>query len=195
MVLPYDFYRQDVLTVAPQLLGKLLVCRVGSQRVSGMITETEAYRGTDDQACHARAGKTPRTQIMFGPAGRAYVYFTYGMHWMFNCVCGPEGYPAAVLIRAIQPTEGLDIISGNRPGVKPALWCNGPAKVTRALAIHQRHNGLDLCSTQAGLWIEDIENSAPVSAEAIQTAPRVGIFSVPEPWRSMPWNFSLDTRR
>ncbi len=183
-----SFFQREVLEVAPQLLGKRLVRCTNNIRVSGLIIETEAYRGEEDQACHARVGLTPRTKVMYGPAGHAYVYFTYGMHWMLNCVCGEEGYPAAVLIRAIQPVEGLELIAQRRGKAKESMWCNGPAKLTQALAIDGNLNGIDLCTRDSGLWIEDGDIISP---EVIKTAPRIGIQSVPEPWLSKLWNFSL----
>jgi DNA-3-methyladenine glycosylase len=190
-ILESSFFHRDVLEVAPQLLGKRLVRYEYGFRISGMIIETEAYRGEEDQACHARVGLTPRTRVMYGPAGHAYVYFTYGMHWMLNCVCGEEGYPAAVLIRAIMPVEGLDQIAQRRGKVKESLWCNGPAKLTQALAIDGALNGVDLCTMEAGLWIEEGEQ---VASDSIKVAPRVGIQSVPEPWLSKLWNYSLDKK-
>ena len=117
--------------------------------------EVEAYQGVEDQACHARAGKTARNGVMFGAPGRAYVYFTYGMHWMLNLVCEDEGVPAAVLIRAIKPVEGLEVMRELRPTLadKPG-WLNGPAKLTQALAIGREQNGVDVCSPDGGLWVE-----------------------------------------
>ncbi len=182
------FFDRPVLTVARQLLGQRLVHCLDGQRLAGIITETEAYRGEEDLACHARAGLTTRTQVMYGPAGHAYVYFNYGMHWMFNFVTGPTGFPAAVLLRAIQPTEGLDIIAARRRLQKPAQWTNGPAKVCMALGIDGRLNGHPLCQPNSQIWIEAVE---PVEDENVQTSPRIGIPNVPEPWRSMPWRFVL----
>ena len=132
-ILNPEFYSRDVLIAAPQLLGKRLVRMLDGVRIAGIITETEAYRGEEDLACHAKAGRTPRTEVMYGPPGTAYVYFTYGMHWMLNCVCGPEGFPAAVLIRAIQPVEGLETIAARRSGVKEALWCKPVQAGKRAM--------------------------------------------------------------
>jgi DNA-3-methyladenine glycosylase len=120
-----DWYEQDVLSAAPALLGKTLVRSVDGQSITARIIEVEAYRGEEDQACHARAGCTPRTQVMFGPPGRAYVYFTYGMHWCLNAVCMPAGYPAAVLIRAAAPIDGRDYIAAHRAGRPPAIWTDG----------------------------------------------------------------------
>jgi DNA-3-methyladenine glycosylase len=104
------FFQRETLTVARELIGKLLVRTMDNYRVSGIIYETEAYDGEKDLACHARSGKTNRNAVMYGDGGHAYVYFTYGMHWMVNCVAGPIGYPAAVLIRAVHPIEGIDHI-------------------------------------------------------------------------------------
>jgi DNA-3-methyladenine glycosylase len=112
--LPDSFYQQDVTLVARQLLGKRLVRLMDGTRISGIIVEAEAYRGEEDLACHARSGMTQRNAVMYGREGRAYVYFTYGMHWMLNAVCGPEGFPSAVLIRAIKPMEGLETIASRR---------------------------------------------------------------------------------
>ena len=164
----------------------LLVRKLDGVRLSGIISEAEAYEGEEDQASHAHVGRTPRTTIMYGPPGRAYVYFTYGMHWMLNCVTGPEGFPAAVLIRALQPLEGLEQIAARRPGQPEPQWCNGPAKLCQALAIDQKFNGSDLCNPQGELWLEA---GQPVPDSLVTSGPRVGIFSVPEPWFSKPWRF------
>jgi DNA-3-methyladenine glycosylase len=166
----------------------LLVRQVDGCRLVGQITETEAYRGEEDLACHARAGRTPRTAVMYAAPGRAYVYFTYGMHWCLNAVTESEGFPAAVLIRAVRPLEGLDAIALRRPGVAPAHWCDGPAKLCRAFAIAGAQNAVDLTNPAGGLWIEP---GQPFPAEAVAAGPRVGIASVPEPWRTIPWNFRL----
>jgi DNA-3-methyladenine glycosylase len=107
-IIPKSFYERPTLEVARDLLGKRLVHNPQGVRITGTIVETEAYRGEEDQACHARAGRTPRTSIMYGHAGMAYIYFTYGMHWLLNCVTEREGFPAAVLLRAIIPLEGQE---------------------------------------------------------------------------------------
>jgi DNA-3-methyladenine glycosylase len=158
------------------------------QRISGIITETEAYIGETDLGCHAHAGRTPRTQVMFGPPGHAYVYFTYGMHWMLNFVTEQEGFPAAVLIRAIHPTEGIEVIAARRLPQPRPLWTNGPAKVTKALNIHKTHNGLDLCQPQSEIFVEFGES---IADENVTNGPRVGLYTVPEPWKSMPWRFRV----
>ena len=189
MVLPVSFYDRPVLEVARDLLGARLVRRLNGLRLSGIIVETEAYRGEEDLACHARAGRTPRTEVMYGPPGYAYVYFTYGMHWLLNCVTGPEGFPAAVLVRAILPREGIETIAANRAGQPRKLWCNGPAKLTRALAVDGGFNAANLCDPQGSLWIEA---GHPIPDHRVRTGPRVGIQRVPEPWRSIPWRFLAD---
>lgn len=153
-------------------------------RLSGIITETEAYIGENDLACHAKAGRTRRTAVMYGPPGRAYVYFTYGNHWMLNVVAEPVDSPAAVLIRAIVPEEGLQIISSRRGG-KDTL---GPGKLTQALGIDGMLNGSDLCDPASDLWIEHGE---PFEDQDVITGPRVGLYTVPEPWKSIPWRFRV----
>ena len=185
--LPQRFYQREVTLVARDLLGMTLVRQIGDQRVSGMIVETEAYRGEEDLACHARHGKTPRTEVMYGEAGRAYIYFTYGMHWLLNVVTGDVGFPAAVLLRAIVPLEGISLIAARRAGRPEKDWCNGPAKICQALEISGRLNGIDLTSSLSGLWIEEAQ---PVVDKFVVTGKRIGIDTVPEPWKSMPWRFN-----
>lgn len=188
--LPAAFYERETVLVARDLLGMRLVRCLDGQRLVGTILETEAYCGEEDLACHARAGRTARTAVMYGAAGRAYVYFTYGMHWCLNCVTGHEGYPAAVLIRALAPVEGLAEIAARRPQRSPAEWCNGPGKLAQALAVNGDLNGCDLTSPQDGLFIEA---GIPLADEQVITGPRVGINRVPEPWRSIPWRFVTRT--
>jgi DNA-3-methyladenine glycosylase len=183
-LLPREFYNRPTLTVARELLGARLVRVLDGQRLSGFITEAEAYIGEEDLGCHAKAGLTPRTAVMYGPPGHAYVYFTYGMHWMLNAVTGPEGFPAAVLIRALQPVEGVETISARRAG-RDTL---GPAKLTQALGIDRVLNGADLCARTAGLWIEE---GIPVPDADVTVGPRVGLDTVPEPWKSKPWRFRI----
>ncbi len=184
-----DFFARPTLEVARELLGARLVHLDNGQRLAGWISEVEAYIGESDLGCHARAGRTPRTQVMYGPPGHAYVYFTYGMHWCLNFVTEAEGFPAAVLLRAIQPCEGVEIIAARRSPQPSTHWTDGPGKVCQALGIDRRHNGLDLCSPDSELFIEF---GPPISLENVTIGPRVGLNSVPEPWRSMPWRFRLE---
>lgn len=194
-ILQADFYNRPTLTVARELLGMRLVRILDGVRLEGIISETEAYVGETDLGCHAKAGRTPRTQVMYGPAGRAYVYFTYGMHWMLNAVTEAEGFPAAVLIRAValvEPVEtteqGLRVVESRRSKAKRADWTNGPAKLTVAFGIDSAQNGIDLTTPAAGLWIEA---GQPVMDGCVTIGPRVGLYSVPEPWKSVPWRFLL----
>jgi DNA-3-methyladenine glycosylase len=186
--LPRSFFAQPTLSVARQLLGCRLVRLEGERRLSGYITETEAYRGEADLGCHAKAGRTPRTQLMYGPPGHAYVYFTYGMHWMLNFVTEAEGFPAAVLLRGLFPTESREVIAARRKGQPPARWTDGPAKICQALDIDQRFNGADLCAPEAVLFIE---TGLAIPDESVTIGPRVGLYTVPEPWKSIPWRFKL----
>ena len=195
--LPVSFYQQSVNELAPQLLGARLVRKTGRQRTAGYIIETEAYVGESDLACHARAGRTPRTEIMYGAPGHAYIYFIYGMHWMLNVVAEPEGSPAAVLIRAVLPSEGAETIAARRKKARPKDWANGPARVCQAFEIDNRLNGIDL--TYPGICADNeqdnflwIETGAPVLEKDILTGPRVGIDRVPEPWLSKPWRYRID---
>ena len=182
--LPREFYARPTLTVARAMLGMRLVRLQDGVQLSGIITEAEAYIGREDLACHAHSGKSLRNAVMFGPPGHAYVYFTYGMHWMLNAVTEQEDFPAAVLLRAIQPLEGVEIISARRQGRDTF----GPAKLTQALGIDGTLNGIDLCSPASGLWIEP---GTPVPENAVLTGPRVGLYTVPEPWKSIPWRFRV----
>jgi DNA-3-methyladenine glycosylase len=184
--LPSDFYNRPTLTVARELLGCRLVRILDGVRLAGIITETEAYIGESDLGCHAKAGRTPRTQVMYGPPGRAYVYFTYGMHWCLNAVTEAEGFPAAVLFRAVEVEEGLGVVGSRRAKAKRADWTNGPAKLTLAFGIDQSQNNAELTKTESGLWIE---SGVVISGASVTIGPRVGLYSVPEPWKSIPWRF------
>jgi DNA-3-methyladenine glycosylase len=184
--IPRSFFSRHTLVVARDLLGTRLVRVEDGSRISGLIVETEAYHGEEDQACHARAGLTPRTRVMYGAPGHAYVYFTYGMHWLFNCVTEAEGFPAAVLVRGLVPTEGVEIIAQRRGGRPRPEWTDGPAKLCQALGIDGGLHGADLCAPGAELFLEQ---GFPVSEERVTTGPRVGLNTVPEPWKSVPWRF------
>jgi len=189
MRLPRSFYAQPTRHLAKALLGCRLVRKLDGQRVSGVIVETEAYIGENDLACHARAGRTARTEVMYGRPGLAYVYFTYGMHWLLNVVSEPADFPAAVLIRAIEPVEGLVAMQAAR-GPRPiGELTNGPAKLCQALRIDRTVNGVDLTSARSEVWIEA---DRTVSARSIRSGPRVGLGRTPEPWLSKPWRYWID---
>ena len=181
------FFARPTLQVARALLGQRLVNVAGGVRLAGRIVETEAYIDQTDLACHARFGRTPRSQVMFGLPGHAYVYFTYGMHWMLNIVTEAEGFPAAVLIRAIAPEEGLPVMQARR-GPQAAAWhlTDGPGKLAKALGIDKALNGQDLCAPEAALFIE---RAPAVPAGRVLTGPRIGLNHTPEPWKSIPWRF------
>ncbi|MFZ6031654.1 MAG: DNA-3-methyladenine glycosylase [Chloroflexota bacterium] len=181
-----SFFARPTLQVARELLGVRLVRVEGERRIEGVIVETEAYIHETDLASHARAGRTARTEAMYGPPGHAYVYFTYGMHWCVNFVTEAAGMPAAVLIRAIEPVDGLDLIAARRPGRPRREWCNGPGKLCQALAIDRRFNGADLCTPQAALYVRP---GKLIPDSCVTIGPRVGLTNVPEPWKSMPWRF------
>jgi DNA-3-methyladenine glycosylase len=183
--LPRSFFERPTLVLARELLGTRLVRVQEGLRLSGIITETEAYIGETDLACHAKAGRTRRTAVMYGPPGHAYVYFTYGNHWMLNVVAEPEDSPAAILIRAILPEEGREIIDSRRGG-KDTL---GPGKLTQALGIDGSLNGIKLYDPASELRIE---SGRPVEAKDILTGPRIGLYTVPEPWKSIPWRFRVN---
>jgi DNA-3-methyladenine glycosylase len=190
-IIERDFFARPTLAVARELLGQRLVRELDGQRLSGLIVETEAYIGPADSASHAYLGRNAgRAQVMFGPPGRAYVYLIYGMYSMLNLVTEPEGFPAAVLIRAIEPQEGLEIMQTNRfsPHRLPAhpnQLTSGPGKLCQALAIDRIMNGWNFTQGQK-LWLEP---GASPPAEAIATGPRIGIdYAQPED-RVAPWRF------
>ncbi len=185
-ILGRDFYDRPALQVARELLGMRLVRIEFGRRVGGVIVETEAYRGEEDLGCHCKAGRTPRTTVMYGEPGHAYVYFTYGMHWMLNFVVEPKDFPAAILIRAILPAEGLNLIEARRGSQPEQRWTDGPAKICQALRIDKSFNGVDLCNQAGDLWVEA---GHPISDDSVTIGPRVGLNNVPEPWKSIPWRF------
>jgi DNA-3-methyladenine glycosylase len=165
-----DFYDRPTEIVARELLGAILERRSPDGVTSGRIVETEAYLGPDDPACHAAAGLTKRNEALFGPPGTAYVYFIYGMHWCVNAVTRERGHGSAVLIRALEPLEGLALMQSRRGPVAPGELVNGPAKLCAALAIDGRLDGVRL--DRAPLRI--LEGSRP-SDDRIAIAPRIGI--------------------
>ena len=177
-----NFYNRPTLTVAREMIGTRLVRILDGVKLVGLITETEAYIGETDLACHAKAGRTPRTLPMYGQPGHAYVYFTYGNHWMLNAVTEREDFPAAVLIRAIQPVEGIEVMSARRNGRDTF----GPGKLCQAMGITKSENMVDLTVAGNGLWIEA---GISVPDKSVTIGPRVGLNTVPEPWFSRPWRF------
>jgi len=169
--LPVAFYARETELVARELLGAVLECTVGGARCRGRIVETEAYTGEEDLACHAAAGRTARTEVLYGPPGRAYVYFIYGMHWCVNAVTRAAGLPSAVLIRAVEPLEGIDAMRRRRHGRPDRELTNGPAKLCEAFGITgPRFHGVSLISSPlrilAGESIPDRE---------VEVTPRIGI--------------------
>lgn len=172
------FYRRDPLELAPDLLNKVLV---HGER-AGRIVETEAYRGTEDPASHAYRGPTPRTEVMFGPPGHIYVYFSYGMHWCVNVVAAEDGIAGAVLIRALAPLRGIDAMRAARPAARRDVdIANGPAKACQALGIDGGLDGADLVGPGHHIRILD-DSVAPPLAPTV--GPRVGIsVAVDFPWR------------
>lgn len=181
-VLPPAFYARPPVLVAPDLLGCLLVREWAGERLAGRIVEVEAYWGAKDAASHAYRGPTDRNRVMFGPAGQAYVYFIYGMHFCLNAVTGQEGEASAVLIRALEPIVGVETMRQRRGQQAVRALCNGPGKLCQALAIDRALNGLDL-TAGSGLWLE----SGSPPAEGISAGPRLGVrgdaAALAAPWR------------
>jgi DNA-3-methyladenine glycosylase len=190
-----DFFARPTLQVARDLVGRRLVRIRRGRRLAGRIVEVEAYIGAADTACHGSKGITTRNRVLFGPPGRAYVYFSYGLHHLLNCVTGEEGFPAAVLLRALEPEEGLKTMThlrggtprgGGRPAERPPFWlAGGPARLCQALDINLRLNGVDL-ALHDGLWVE--EGKPPVR-RAIVATPRIGIDYADARDRLAPWRF------
>ncbi len=169
--LPTSFYARDTEHVARDLLGMVLECRTRDGVAAGRIVETEAYIGEHDLACHAAAGRTSRTEPLYGPPGMAYVYFIYGMYWCFNAVTREAGQPSAVLVRAIEPVAGVELMRARRRKVRRDVdLTNGPGKLCLALAIDGRHNRLPL--QRPPIVIREAE---PFSDAEIEVTPRIGI--------------------
>ena len=174
------FFGRDPLEVAPELLGKVLVA--GDR--SGRIVEVEAYRGADDPGSHGYRGVTPRTEVMFGPPGHLYVYFSYGMHWCANVVCAAEGVCGAVLVRALEPLTGVDAMYAARSKAKRDRdLCSGPAKLCQALAIDGAHDGLDLTSAELGVELRDDGHVVSEVASSVRIGLSVG------KGEKLPWRF------
>jgi DNA-3-methyladenine glycosylase len=189
--LPRSFYARPTLDVARDLLGKVLVHNRRGVTTSGIIVEVEAYIGEDDPACHAAPGPTNRNRPLYGPPGFSYVYLNYGIHRLVNVVTEPDGFPAAVLIRALEPLEGVTTMQRRRRrpmkgrrdpasvALAPGALCSGPGNLTMAMAISQEENDLDLLGTR--LFVEDRKLSTGV----IEWSPRIGIrVGTDRPWRA-----------
>lgn len=181
-ILPKKFYSRDTVIVAKKLLGKKIIRKIGRQEISGIITETEAYKHEDDPASHAYGNITERNKIMFGETGSAYVYFTYGMHFCFNVVAkSPRVAAGAVLIRAIKPEKGIELMQKNRGNVEEKNLSNGPAKLAQALKITKDQYGQDL-TKKSELYI-----SEGINPKKIISSPRIGITKAID----KKWNFKI----
>jgi DNA-3-methyladenine glycosylase len=186
-LLPREFYERSTLTVTRELIGMVLVHQTAAGLTSGIIVETEGYVGESDPACHAAPGRTRRNEPLYGPPGIAYVYLNYGIHYLVNAVTEPEGWPAAVLIRALEPLDGIDLMRRRRAkgtarraaDFTDAELCRGPGSLTRALGITLADNRLDL--TGSALRIEDRGLSA---GRDLRWSRRIGInVGVEHEWR------------
>jgi DNA-3-methyladenine glycosylase len=205
--LPRSFYLRATLTVAKDLLGKYLVRRIGRERLVGKIVEVEAYLGENDPASHAYRGRTKRNDVMFWKGGHLYMYFTYGMHFCCNVVTEEEGRGRAVLIRAVEPVEGIEAMVKNRgftrqkegghAGDEPDHWdytnvANGPAKLCKAFGIGRKENGTDLCGDET--WIGEVVNAKPQTKNpkrVVLSSSRIGI----QEGREREWRFYLKGSR
>lgn len=190
------FFARPADELAPAVLGQTLVRILpDGTRLAGTIVEAEAYVGVVDRACHSfNHRRTPRVEAMYGPPGTAYVYLTYGMHWMLNLVCGDPGEPVAVLLRAIEPTHGLELMRRHRasaPKAAPEIpdrdVCRGPARLCQALAVDIALNSVDL-TTSNELWLEAGE---PIPRDQIARTPRIGVASAGKPWADAPLRFVI----
>jgi len=185
MKLAPSFYQKATLEVAESLLGKVLVRRLNGKNLAGKIVETEAYVGPEDLACHASKGKTPRTAIMFENGGCAYVYMIYGFYFCLNAVTEVEGYPAAVLIRAVEPLEHIVSMRKLRKNPKHDRdIASGPGKLCMAMGIDKRLNGASLAGNT--LWIEDRK----LTVDQIEVSPRVGVDYAGD-YKDKPWRFYI----
>jgi DNA-3-methyladenine glycosylase len=180
-----SFFARDVLTVAPSLLG----ATISHAGVTVRLTEVEAYAGESDPGSHAFRGPTPRTAVMFGPAGHLYVYFTYGMHWCANIVCGDDGAASAVLLRAGEVGEGEDVAALRRHGIRRRDWARGPARLATTLALDGAQTGLDACAAGTGVVLR--APGAPTDPALVRTGPRVGVAGAGGDGDAHPWRFWL----
>jgi DNA-3-methyladenine glycosylase len=193
MKIPKEFYLQkDVLKVSKALLGKFLFTNFDHQLTGGMITETEAYKAPEDKASHAFGGKrTARTELFYEEGGIAYIYLCYGIHHLFNIVTNVKEVPHAILIRAIEPTEGIEYMlkRRNKTKVTPPLTC-GPGSLSQALGINKLHNRTDLQGNK--IWLED--HGIVIPEKEILKGPRVGVDYAAE-WAAKPWRFGIKNNK
>ena len=189
-MLPRDFYTRPALRLAPELLGKLLVHETDQGLTAGMITEVEAYAGPEDDAAHSfKARRTERTAVQYRDGGYAYVFGIYGMHWCFNAVCGGEGKPEVVLVRALEPVRGIGLMRQRRGKDERELLCSGPGRLCQAMGITKAQYGMDLCG--GTLYIRDYRDISP---EQIALSPRVNIDYAQE-YRDRLWRFYIRDSR
>lgn len=174
MIIPVSFYSRPTLKVLENLIGKVLVRKSEEGMSSGVIVEAEAYTGEDDPASYAFSGRTKRSEIMYGPPGRAFIHFTYGMHHMLNLVTEREEFPAAILIRALEPSEGISLMKKRRQTEELINLCSGPAKICQAFGIDRSHNGVSVFSSRSPLFIKEGERREKRKEELIWTS-RIGI--------------------
>ncbi|WP_340104604.1 DNA-3-methyladenine glycosylase [Rhodohalobacter sp. 8-1] len=188
-ILDQDFYRRpDVVEISRDLLGKVLCTFFDGTLTAGMISETEAYCGRNDRACHANDGtRTARTEVMYGEPGHSYVYLCYGIHHLFNVVTNEEGLADAVLVRGIQPMDGLSLMKERRGLVEEKNLCNGPGKLTQALGIDTSMTGCSLIKPP--VWIED--RGISVNENNIKATPRIGVDYAGE-HAKREWRFLLE---
>ena len=196
MRLPIDFYLdEDVVAISKALLGKQIVTRYNNSLSAGLVVETEAYRAPDDKACHAYRNRyTERTKTMFRQGGVMYVYTSYGIHSMINVVTAEEGKAHAILIRAIEPTQGMEYMLKRRKHTKLKYdTVNGPGKTASALGVHKYHDGAILYDDDSEVWIEDVGQS--VKDSEIIVGPRVGMSIHTGPDAHRPWRFYIKNNR
>jgi DNA-3-methyladenine glycosylase len=186
--LPKSFYARDSLAVARELIGCLFVHQTRDGLLGVRLIETEAYRGPQDPGSHGYRGMTDRTRVMFGPPGRLYVYFTYGMHWCANIVCGPEGTCEAVLLRAGEPASGIEVMTRRRGVSSARLLASGPARLAQALGIAREHNGASLLRG-GEFWCAEDDQTPGYRAGEIATTVRVGLG--PGRGEDLPWRFTV----
>ncbi len=192
MILKPSFYqRDDVVQISKELLGKRIFTFIDGIKTGGVIVETEAYRAPDDKACHAFGNRcTERTKTMFLEGGTLYVYISYGIHRMINVVTSKKGNAHAILIRAIEPTNGIEKMLYRRNHDKLKIdTVNGPGKSAKALGVEKDHDGLSLCKKSSGIWIED--SDCIVNEDEIQIGSRVGMSIHTGPDAHRPWRFSI----